>query len=196
MLKKRYVVICIILLVLLAILPTYKVITNVNNNYKADYPYYSNVDSIIEQSDVIVLGRVNKIHKPKKININIDQNKKGYIEKEDDYSIYTITDIEVLEVLKGDLQIGDIIKVKQLGDENGRSEETLKKLGYFKDKEEHILFLSKYDDLLPEMPYSTLNPIQGNIKVEKEKIKKNNGNHLFEGIDNIYELTKTIKENK
>lgn len=98
----------------------------------ASYPMYADEDAIINTADIIVLGEVVKENKAQKININPNKNRTEK-EKEDDLVIYTVSDVKVSEVIKGNVKVGDVIQIKQLGDKDGiGNREVLNNGGYYK----------------------------------------------------------------
>ena len=142
----------------------------------ADYPFYSNEQSLIDKADLIITGEVVKVNKAEKINIKSDRTSQGT--NEDEKILYTVSEIKVVDVMKGNVKVGDIIKVKQLGDKNGAAEASLAKYdGYFKEKSQYVLFLSVYEN--PDSPFETLNPEQGQINIKDGKTKVNEINTLF-----------------
>ena len=142
----------------------------------ADYPFYADEQSLIDKADLIITGEVIKVNKAAKINIKSDRASQGT--NEDEKILYTVSEIRVLYVMKGDVKASDIIKVKQLGDKNGAAEESLLKYdGYFKKDSQYVLFLSVYDN--PDSPLSTLNPIQGQINIVDGKTRVNELNPLY-----------------
>ncbi|MCX8130630.1 MAG: hypothetical protein N3I35_11090 [Clostridia bacterium] len=159
-----------------------------------DYPYYPDVESIIQNSDIIILGDVVKTNKAEKININLDKEK-AKLNREQDLLTYTVSEVKVKEVIKGNIKKDDIVKVKQRGDENGiADEEIIKNGGYFKEKGEHVFFLQSYEDIIHGMPYSLLNPIQGRIDFKDDKAKIYKDNKLFKDGAEKNNIIKEIKD--
>lgn len=75
-----------------------------------------------------------------------------------------MADIQIAKVLQGDLNVGDVIQVKQLVD-NGITH---------KEGTEGIFFLMDYRDFKEGLPYSEVNPDQGMVKIVDGKIKTDN----------------------
>lgn len=160
----------------------------------ADYPFYNDEQSLIDKADLIITGEVIKVNKATKINIKSDRTSQGT--NDDEKILYTVSEIEVVDVIKGNVKAGDIIKVKQLGDKNGAAEASLIKYdGYFKKNYQYVLFLTVYEN--PSSPFETLNPEQGQINIVDGKIMVNEVNTLFKsGItkdDFVVELKTKIK---
>lgn len=125
---------------------------------QADYPYYPEVIDITGEADVIVVGEVIEAQKVKMMNVNTDSNALNQAEP----IPYTISKFEITNVIKGNVQIGDVIEVKQLGNYKRMPEAFLDETdGYFKLQESELLFLAAYENA----PYSTVNPTQGAVKV-------------------------------
>ena len=76
---------------------------------EADYPYYPEVSNITEAADVIVVGKVLEAEDVQNLNINTDPQTRNST----DSIPYTISKIEVTNVIKGNVEIGDILEVKQ-----------------------------------------------------------------------------------
>ena len=66
-----------------------------------------------------------------KLNVNKSKEKPS----DDDYIVYTISEIEVDTVLMGDVEEGDILKVKQLGDYRMSSLSILKRNDVYFEKD-------------------------------------------------------------
>lgn len=130
---------------------------------KADYPYYSEVEDITIAADVIIVGKVIDAEKVQEMNVNTDPQTRNEV----DSIPYTVSKFEAIEIVKGDINVGDIIEVKQLGDFKNIPEATLEEIdGYFKLGNLELLFLASYDD---GTPYSTLNPTQGAVQVLEDQ---------------------------
>ena len=130
---------------------------------KADYPYYSEVEDITIAADAIIVGKVIDAEKVQEMNVNTDPQTRNEV----DSIPYTVSKFEAIEIVKGDINVGDIIEVKQLGDFKNIPEATLEEIdGYFKLGNLELLFLASYDD---GTPYSTLNPPQGAVQVLEDQ---------------------------
>lgn len=153
-------------------------ITGCSNENKAHefYPSYS-YESLLEISDIIVTGEVIKSHKAEKINVG--KKIKGN-NAESITSTYTVCDVKIIDVIKGNVKTGDIIQVKQLGNKNGAKNEQVEKYGYFKENNEYVLFLTTFEE---GMPYSTLSPVQGHLNIIDNEIIVNKDNKLFKNME-------------
>lgn len=172
--NKKFRTILIFVLIALCIFQLFG--CQVRNLIQADYPFYDNEKELFNHADNIIFGEIVKVYNPEKIDINMDKTKQA---NEEDKVLYTVSDVKVLDVIKGIVKVGDIVKVKQLGDEHGNADsELFKHGGYFKKGSQYILFLKGYTD--SEIPYSTLNPIQGQIEMIEDKTKVNELNKLFQ----------------
>jgi len=165
------------------------VISLVSCSSPAAYDYQSyNSDTIIVNSDWIIVGEIVKVNKPEKINMSI---KAIGVNKAVDpnYILYTVSEIKVLEVIKGDLVVGDIIKIKQIGNEKKDPyEPIIKGNGYLKKGVKDILFLQKTPDTLNVI----LNPSQGVIEIKDNKTKSNDP--LFKSDISKDEFVNQLKE--
>lgn len=129
---------------------------------EADYPYYPEVSNITEAADVIVVGKVLEAEDVQNLNINTDPQTRNST----DSIPYTISKIEVTNVIKGNVEIGDILEVKQLGDFENMPEAFLAETdGYFNTNDSELLFLASFEGT----PYSPLNPTQGAVKVLEDQ---------------------------
>lgn len=130
--------------------------------FQGEYPYYPDVQSITQKSDVIVAGAVVTARQVQKLTVDKTPDK---VEKE--AIPYTISTIRVTEVIKGDVSPGDLITVKQLGDYVKKPEAALNEMdGYLKKDSSQLLFLCQYED----SPYSPVNPAQGIVEIEENGI--------------------------
>jgi hypothetical protein len=139
-----------------------------------DYKYYNDIEQIITDSNLIVTGEIIEVHQPEEINVGISLNS-------DDKPlilVYIVSDIKIDKVIKGKAIPGDIIKVKQYVEEYNKIKLKGTKIEYFKKQEKGLFFLANFDLTLIQ-PYSTLNPIQGDIKFENGIAKPNKDNILF-----------------
>jgi len=125
---------------------------------EADYPYYPEVRDITQAADVIIVGNVIEAEDVQKLNINTDPQTRNNV----DPIPYTISKIEVTNVIKGNVKVGDILEVKQLGDFKKMPEAFLAETdGYFSTEDCDLLFLASFE----KTPYSPLNPTQGAVQV-------------------------------
>ena len=128
---------------------------------KAEYPMYNSVSEMASVADIIVVGEVISAGDVQKLNV------KKSLEKatDDDYITYTVFEIEVETVLEGNVNEGDILKVKQLGDYRMNPLSALKKIdGYFKKDSHQLLFLKEYET----SPCSVVNVEQGAMLVNED----------------------------
>lgn len=133
---------------------------------QADYPYYANSQEIYDASDVIIIGKVTTAGSVRNLNVYEDS---GKTEK------YTVSSVEILQVIKGDVNVGDVIEVKQLGDKEHPETELAEIDGYFKEGTEQLLFLAAFEST----PYSTVNPAQGAVEVRDGKLYSASKYSLF-----------------
>lgn len=139
--------------------------------FHGDYPYYPDVESITDAADVIIIGEVTKAREVK--NIIVDQTPNKF---DKEAVPYTLSTIKVLQVIKGDLNEGDIITIKQLGDYKNKPEATLHEMdGYLLKNTEQLMFLCEYEN----SPYSPVNPAQGIVEVKNGVLHSNNEYSLF-----------------
>lgn len=154
-----------------------------------DYPYYPDVESITTAADVIVVGEVIESGKVEKIVVDVTPNK-----QDKESTPYTISKVKIVNVLKGDVCVGDIIEVKQLGDYKSMPEETLHKMdGYLKTDKSSLMFLCEFEN----SPYSAVNPAQGIIEVKEDGVLYSTSKYSLWGYTdvNVSESTNANKQN-
>jgi hypothetical protein len=125
--------------------------------FHGDYPYYPDVASITDAADVIIVGEVVKAKDVQNLIVN-----KTPGQSHKTTTPYTVSQVKVIKPIKGKVNAGDILTVKQLGDYKRKPEVTLHEMnGYLSKDTEQLMFLCEYDD----SPYSAVNPGQGVIEV-------------------------------
>lgn len=136
--------------------------TNRSSLEHADYLHYSTAEDLVHSADVIVEGTVIKVTPNQEINVS----------KNDEVPIshlFDVADVQITQVLQGDLNVGDVIQVKQLVSDGST----------YKKGTDGIFFLVDFSDFKEGgLPYSELNPNQGTIKIVDGKIKTDTS--LFE----------------
>lgn len=152
--------------------------------FQGDYPYYPDVESITNAADVIIVGEVLTAREVKNLMVDKTPNKTGK-----EATPYTLSTIKVVTVIKGNVNIGDVITLKQLGDYKNKPEATLYEMnGYLAKDTEQLMFLREYEDL----PYSSVNPAQGIIEVKNGVLYSNSKYSLFGYSDDINQTTDSL----
>jgi hypothetical protein len=128
---------------------------------QGDYPYYTTGKDMTKFSDVIVVGKVKKDNQVQELNINSDKKAPPH------FFIFTVSDFEVHEVLKGNIEPGKTIQIKQMGGELKGRKYVVEGETYLKQNNEYVLFLQYYRE---SEPLSLINPTQGSIQIMGEKI--------------------------
>ncbi|WP_139902385.1 hypothetical protein [Clostridium thermarum] len=124
-----------------------------------DFPQYETLKDLYDNSEIVIRGQI--------LDTGIKEIHMGDHEDGEPIEyLYTVSRIKVLKVIKGNIQEGDIIFVKQLGDgkkviANGFDEDR-----YFKPQEEYYLFLETFGKDSVSMPYSCVNPKQACFKAD------------------------------
>lgn len=161
--------------------------------FHGDYPYYPDVESITDAADIIIVGEVVSAKDVQNLMVDRTPDKENK-----ETTPYTISAIRVKSVIKGDVSVGDIISIKQLGDYKNKPEVTLYKMdGYLSKNTEQLMFLCEYED----SPYSPVNPAQGIVEIKDEVLYSNNRYSLFgysetatqKNVDNLDMAIETIK---
>lgn len=134
-----------------------------------DYPYYPDVESITDSADVIIVGEVIKAKEVQYLMVH---------QTSTETTPYTIATVKITAVLKGPVNIGDSITIKQLGHYKSKPEATLYEMdGYLSENTTHLMFLTAY----PDSPYSPVNPAQGIVEVKEGNILYSNSKYSLFG---------------
>ncbi|NLJ30433.1 MAG: hypothetical protein GX424_02325 [Clostridiales bacterium] len=165
--------------------------------FHGDYPYYPDVASITDAADVVIIGKVVTANDVKELMIDKTPNK-----ADKETTPYTLSTVKVTRVVKGNVQVGDMITIKQLGDYQSKPEAALYAMdGYLKKDSVGLMFLCKYDD----SPYSAVNPAQGIVQVINDnELYSSNKYSVFgysdsstkrEEVESLDKVIAKIKEN-
>ena len=155
--KKRVITVSILILAFIALTIMIALKFFPNPMLHGDYPYYPDIESITDAADVIIVGEVVSARDVQNLMVDKTPNK-----PDKETTPYTISKVKVTKAIKGNMNVGDIIAIKQLGDYKNKPEATLYEMdGYLSKDTEQLMFLCEYDD----SPYSPVNPAQGIIEV-------------------------------
>ena len=151
--------------------------------FHGDYPYYPDVESITRAADTIIVGEVVTAKNVQKLMVDRTPNKNNK-----ETVPYTISTVRVKEVIKGNVNVGDVITIKQLGDYKNKPEETLHQTdGYLSKATDQLMFLCEYED----SPYSPVNPAQGIVEVKNGTLYSKSRYSLF-GYTGTSEAAKNV----
>lgn len=118
-------------------------------SFHASFIPYASLDEMVRSTDLIISGQViNTITKD--IDVGIE------------FSLvipHTVASIRVTEVVSGNLNIGDVIEVKQIGNRAMPESST----DYFAIGQNYLLFLMAFDGI---PYYATMNPVQGQYTID------------------------------
>ena len=155
-----------------------------------DYPGYPDLDSLVKGSDIVISGKVINVYPPQELNVSAAKDWKEHPV----YEVYTVSDISVDKVLKGNVLPGDIVKVKQRGGSYGGTDYIESNVEFLKKDTKHIFFLESYNFT----PCSLLNPLEGDISIVDSKVKAKDKNlvpfDLFKDGTSEDELVSLLKE--
>ena len=143
-----------------------------------DWRMYNNSDQLIDAASLIVKGSIEKVYPSEDIVIGEAVNAETG-EMKAIKSLYTVVDVRVIKVYKGNVKEGDIIQVKQWGGIDKDKHFAVRDVEYYKPNEKRFFFLETYDDGTPASP---LNGLQGDFKITNGKIKLRDPNKLFDGV--------------
>ena len=109
-------------------------------------------------------------------------NKTGIAEIDESNQVFfTVFDVSVNDVIKGDLEVGDVIQIKQLGDKKKSPVgEIVSSGGYYEKGGQYIFFLTSFENILPGISFEPLHPSFGQIEIVEGKIRINADNKFFE----------------
>lgn len=180
--------------------------TNTTIEFHGDWVSYSDINSLSKDSDAIIVGEIVKTSDAKKVYHQVetdekmlsrlDEKQKAKLEKlkSETFMVFTISDVKVNKVIKGDIKLGDIISVGQLGGTIGSEVKFISDTKeYFNKNDKFMLFLK---DSKENGFYTTLNPWQGHIKVDNEIIKPLAENKLFNENDSIGNVVNKISNSR
>lgn len=137
-----------------------------NVEINADYPHYDDLDSMILHADTIIEGKILAITVE---NLNINSNP-----EEVEELLYTIYDVEVIKVFRGETKKKEIIQIKQLGGETENLIVTTEDKSNIKKDLSYLFFLATYKD----SPASLINPKQGAYLIKDGKYIEDNDNKI------------------
>ncbi|NLZ47744.1 MAG: hypothetical protein GX895_02970 [Clostridiales bacterium] len=128
-----------------------------------NYPTYESLEEVVKESKIAIKGEiVDKFVKEIQVG--------AYGNGEAISHLYTVSKVKVLKSLKGSLNEEEMVYVKQLGDGSRVIANNFDSEDYFKIGEQYYMFLDSNEKDSEVMPYSCLNPQQGALKIEDNKI--------------------------
>lgn len=126
--------------------------------YHADWPYFNNVDELVAEADLIIIGEAVSANRVEALKIFADS---------DETILHTVCEVRVTQVIKGKAEVGEIITVKQLGDYKTMPDSAHNEVeGYVKKDSTNLMFLSVFDSV----PAEPLNPFQAVVSIEDGKL--------------------------
>lgn len=129
------------------------------------------MENAVNSSDLIIVGKVKEVTKNQTIVVG---QSTGLSHN------YTISEVEILEVIYGEAKIGDTILVKQM-----ENEEATKAAGYLEVNQLSILLLVTFD----ATPASLINPSQGKMVFEDNLL-------TIQPVDDLYKMLNNQDENQ
>lgn len=156
----------------------------------ADYYNYDTDDDLINNSDVIVEGKILN-YKSEYLSVgeysessNEEENPGGEIDMTQ--LPYTIFQVEVYKNYKGNIDKKTIIEVKQLGGDFDNITFSENNTTPLKKNQKYVFFLKQYED----SPFSLLNPVQGTYLSENGKLIQNNKNSVKMDLNKLEKINK------
>lgn len=168
----------------------------------ADYPVFDSIESASDEADLIVKGEyidsaVELLYPTIETEGDPESNpQQGIASEEVDLEemaiVTTVSQLRITEVLKGDVNVGDIIEVSQVGgeyDDVTYDEESTTLLSEV-DVPEVALFLNQTSDTT----FDLINPAQGIFTVEGNTVEASSNEESFSDIATIDELREVIED--
>jgi len=159
-----------------------------------DFPHYTNIEHLASNASEVVRVEVLS-ERVEAINIWLPPQNEfedtGEVLREA-YFIYTIHQLRILEVFKGDVNVGDILEVKQIGGQlDGLTVINDDKIS-FGAGDDLVLFLQSFDDV----PASLLNPDQSAYRftISNEDARNRNIDDALESLSMQNNLTLTLND--
>ncbi|MEN0129629.1 MAG: hypothetical protein AAGC49_09330 [Brevundimonas sp.] len=164
----------------------------------ADYPSYSTPQEIVDAADVVVRGevlgaRVEEDHPVVSTEGDPTLNPQAGLDEVPDVPgiVVTVSTVRVEEVIKGDVAVGDLIEVSQLGGlyegvQYLESQTTPLEEG----SQDYVLLLAAHG---PGVPYDLLHPVQAMYTVEAGTLEPVPGENpvAVETVDQLEDLAES-----
>ena len=128
-------------------------VTKKQENRGGDYPGYTDIRDMAEAADLVVVGDVISAHKARYLDIGGGTR-----------LVYTLAEVRVTQTVRGDVQPGDTVTIKELGNYFFPGGKTFLAKG-----DQVLLFLASYDNT----PCSPLNPTQAVMRIKDGKTTLN-----------------------
>ena len=151
-----------------------------NKAQRGDYPYYPDAASLVEESDLVIVGEV--------VSAGSIQNLKT-TKDSDETETHTVAKVRVKQVLKGGVNVGDEISISQIGNYLIPQYPELKSEDYIKKGTEQLFFLVGFDNL----PYCCVTEDQGRVEIRNGKLYSSRKLSLY-GYKAHEELSTVINE--
>jgi len=156
---------------------------------KADYFMYSDINSLVDASNVIVVGEVISARGVERINVSIDETRY----ERPLYFNFMVSELKVQEVVKGEVNPGDIMRVMQMGGAYSGSIVLTARYEYLKKGQSGVFFLFFNPEW--DMPASLINPEQGFVEIVAGEVISNDLFGLFaEGMSEEMLVDVLVKE--
>lgn len=159
--------------------------------YNAAYPSYATATELGAEADLVIEGTIVS-SAVKEIDIatqlsseDADDpklNPGGSVDPAPMPIVYTVHQVRVDRVIKGDASVGEVIEVKELGGTLGKTKYVTAEGIVLKGKATYVLFLATFDG----SPASLLNPVQGAYKRDGNALVGASGNQI--GVAEIAEF--------
>jgi hypothetical protein len=211
---KVYVILAVSLVLILSILEIHKLSHNSENNVKAtntidsgtviqcDWPYYPSLDSLINSSDIIIIGEITENYEARKVFEKLVLNEEAIKENKEvveelqkrSFIIITDSDVKVNKVLKGNIVEGSTIKLNQMGRTYEGKEYIYEGVKMFVKGKKAIFFIEDLSEEFPDTPYGVLSPLDGYFYIEEGKVHPNTNDSMFKTGLTENEIIKIIND--
>lgn len=185
---KRGSVFVLALLIVCVSLSSCRPVAPTTSYLKIDYPQYASSDEMERQADRIVTGIVLKWNY-QNLGVHSSVDAAELLDLSASSSVmtpYTVYQIKITQVIKGEGKAGDTLQVKIPGGATQDHPIVLSGFLPWKPTSEYLLYLSTF----PNMPASLINPIQGVYELIDGKPKANPKNTVPVSDEILAELAK------
>ncbi len=153
------------------------------NSNKAELPSvnpsfgaFHDISSLVKASDIIIVGSVDKVYEPIKVNKRNYMNENAKAKLPDVFIVNTVSEVKVHKALKGDLKAGDTIEVMQESGSGKNNEMDIPDVKIYAAGDNYIFFLRDFKPSTAQefKDYKTekflpISPYQGQIKIQNGK---------------------------
>lgn len=173
-----------------------------NRIIKCDWRSFMDLDELINKSNIIIVGNVLENKNSRKVfdKIQIDQDSTTQVKKMAEeaqkfsYRIITDSKVKIESVLKGNFSINDEINVSQMGGIYDNEKHIVEDVEIFKVGNRYLLFIADDSKIKPDVPFITLNPFDGEVPLDKNKVHSKRDSIIFKDEADLNKLIDKIQK--